>query len=287
MAPGEGTAYGTFKLIDLGVNYLYSRVVTGERGPDAGYVAPEVVAGEDATTRADLYSVGQLLVTFGGVGTEPDGVVPDGYYSDAPQLARFIEDLTDRDPHHRQLIFPGTYDQLRQYFVDELDAVRVARGDQPPHPRWAEVFMRMGTILPVLLILPATLVERRWWPLLTAVGMTYVFLANWSSYAFARAAINRAHTLRLSTVRGHRTPWLASFAQWTPASLLYAVCVWVIGALIYRGELKDVYFYAGGVAVVNIALWYAIKLGRNLAPIRAELTRACLAAERARHITGP
>jgi serine/threonine protein kinase len=430
------TTYGTFKLIDLGVNYLYTHAVTGVRGPDAGYVAPEVVAGEDATRKADLYSVGQLLVTFGGVGAEPDGVVPDPYYSDAPELARFVEDLTDRDPRHRQLIFPGGYDDLRRYFLDELAAVRVARGDRPAHPTWlrglidlcrpllgmpsrqrrlwrlrrkqgvrgsrrgahvrwllgwsllsaaswylaitvvviwwlrdlnldwgnqaiavlqrltgtpsdqfpyldslraadypipdlagnlpvrltalsfaivaaryyqglfagitplaagwraggltaravtAEVFMRMGTVLPVLLILPATLVERRWWPLLTAVGMTYVFLANWSAYAFTRAALRRARLSGLSTVRGGRAAWLTSFAQWTPASLLYAVCVWVIGVLIYSGELADVYFYACGVATVNIALWYAIKLGRNLAPIRAGLTRACLAAERARH----
>jgi hypothetical protein len=149
----------------------------------------------------------------------------------------------------------------------------------------AEVLMRMATFVPALLILPATLFERRWWPILTAIGMTYLFLVNWSSHAFARNAIGRAHTLGLSTVSRERSPGLVSFAQWTPASLLYALCVWVIGILIYRGQLNDVYFYAGGVATVNIALWYAIKLGRNVGPIRAGLSRACLAAERIRHIS--
>jgi hypothetical protein len=434
------TPSGSFKLIDLGVNYLYTHAMTGTGGPDASYVAPEVRAGDD-TRRADLYSVGRLLVAFGGV-DPTDGGVPDAYYAEAPQLARFIEDLTDAAPEHRLLVFQPTgpeppYRQLGKYFREELEAVRVAQGDRPPHPGWltgvidlcrpllgmpsrqrrlwklrrrqhlagtrrglyvrwllfwslvaastwylslavvlvwwlrdgnldwgnqavavlqrvtgtpqdqfpyldllraadypipdlagnlpirlvalsfaivgarfyqglfagitplavgrhegglsvravvAEAFMRMAAFVPLLLILPPTLVERRWWPIFTAVGTTFVFLVNWSTLVFARAAIRRARGLGVSTVSSERHPGLASFAQWTPAALLYAVCVWVIGVLIYRGVLTDVYFYAAGTATVNVLLWYAIKLGRNIDPIRAGLSRACLAAERIRHI---
>jgi hypothetical protein len=434
------TPGGTFKLIDLGVNYLYTHVVTGASGPDSAYVAPEVRAGDDPK-RADLYSVGRLLVAFGHADDAADGGVPDAYYAEAPQLARFAEDLTGADPAHRLLVFQPNgsaplYRQLHGFFVEELEAVRVTQGDRPPHPRWltgvidlwrpllgmpsrqrrlwrlrrrqrlagtrrglyvrwllfwsltaavtwylalavvvvwllrdlnldwgnqavavlqrvtgtpedqfpyldrlraddypipdltgnlpvrvvalsfaivgaryyqglfagitplaaggvpvqavlAETFMRMAAVVPVLLILPPTLVERHWWPIFTAIGATFVFFVNWSAIAFARAAIRRARALGVSTVSSERHPGLAAFAQWTPASLFYAVCVWVLAVLIHRGELRDVYVYAFGAAMVNVGLWYAIKLGRNITPIRAGLSRACLAAERVRHISGP
>lgn len=441
VTPGDR---GTFKLIDLGVNYLYTHAVTGASGPDATYVAPEVRAGDD-TARADLYSVGRLLVAFGRVDDGADGGVPDAYYAEAPQLARFIEDLTDADPEHRLLVFQPDgpeplYQQLRTFFGEELAAVRVAQGERSPHPRWlaslidlcrpllgmpsrqrrlwklrrqqrlagtrrglhvrsllfwslvaattwylelalvtiwllrdlnldwgnqaiavlqrltstpedqfpyldllraddypipdlagnlpvrvvtlsfaivgaryyqglfaaitplaagrhnrglrvravvAETFMRLAAVVPLLLLLPPTLVERRWWPLFTAIGTTFVFLVNWSVLVFARAAIRQARAVGVSTVSSERHPGLAAFAQWTPAALFYAVSVWVIGVLIYNGELNDVYVYAFGAAMVNLGLWYAIKLGVNITPIRAGLSRACLAAERIRHITAP
>jgi serine/threonine protein kinase len=436
----EDDSLGTFKLVDFGVNYLYTHALTGPGGPDAGYLAPEVRSGADDTVHADLYSVGQLLVAFGGAGRGPDGTVPDEYYAEAPLVARFLEDLVDSDPGHRLLIFQpngstSEYRQLREFFLEELEAVRVAQGERPPHPRWfagvidlcrpllgvpsrqrrlwklrreqgalgrrmhvrwllfwsllsaaawyltltvvviwllrdlnwdwgnqvvavlqritgtpedqfpyldllrasdyhipgnnvpvrivclsfaivgaryyqglfagltpmatgwhagslsrravaAETMMRAGALVPAVLILPATLIQARWWPILTGLGMVYLFLANWSAHAFARKAITEARDHGLATVPRGAIPGLDSFAQWVPTSFVYAISVSVIGILIYDGTLADWWLYAVAAATVNVALFYTIKLGHNLAYIRAGLARACLAAERIQFVTG-
>lgn len=442
--PANDTTFGAFKLIDLGANYLYTHALTGSSGPDVSYVAPEVRSDESSTPLADLYSVGQLLVTFGGVDISADGTVPDGYYAEAPLLARFIEDLIERNPDHRLLVFRASgaelrYEQLRVFLAEELAAVRITRDDRPTRPRWltavielwrpllgvprrqrqlwklrreqlsrdsrrgmhvrwllfwsllsagswyitvtivvtwwlrdldldwdnqpvvllqrltntpkdqfpyldllrapdyqipdlagnlpvrlvglsfaiiaaryyqglfasltplatgwrsgplsvravtAETLMRMGTVVPAVLILLPTLIERRWWAIATALGVTYIFLCNWACNAFAKEAIRQARARGLSTVPRGKIPGLESFGQWAPSALLYAISTWVVGSLITGGQLKDVYFYASAVAAINIVLFYIIKCGRNLPHVRAGLSRACLAAERIQYVTG-
>ncbi len=123
---------GSFQLIDLGRNYLYTHTVTGTTGTDAAYIAPEVRAGDSEIGRADLYSVGQLLVLIGCGRTSTDGVVPDIFYMRAMLLARFVEDLVDADPGRRLLIFPAgagpdfSFTELKNSFLAELEMTQAA-----------------------------------------------------------------------------------------------------------------------------------------------------------------
>jgi hypothetical protein len=437
-----------FRLIDVGANYLYSFAFSGLEGADSRFVAPEVKEGK-STDRADLFSLGKLLIMFGG--GEPDDVVPDEFYAQAPLLARFIEDLIDRDADRRQIVFPPRsgqrpYGQLQAAFEAELSAESAraaptdnqwfratwnlfqtrltlglfrplagapgqlrriyqarrsglattghsARTDRallgwswlssaawaitfsitvtwiirqtnwewgnrtveavqrllggsaerfplldsmrapdyvmpdleanlpalvvgltyamvgakyyqnlfaqmtPMVAGWragwltvsaavAQFFMRLETIVAASLVLPAVLVNPRWWPICSALGQTLVFFCNAAAILFARRALADARRRRLTTVppSDSKVTGMASFAEWTPTSLFYAVVVWVIGWLIYEGTLKDTWVYALSVASINFFLFYLIKCGAGAAEIRVVLSRATLAAERLRHI---
>jgi serine/threonine protein kinase len=126
---------GAFKLIDLGRNYLYTHTITGTTGAEASFIAPEVRAGDSEIHRADLYSLGQLLVLFGCGHASGDGLVPDIFYMRAPLLARFVEDLIDAAPERRLLIFSGeappdfSFGRLKSSFLAELDVVQAAEKD--------------------------------------------------------------------------------------------------------------------------------------------------------------
>ncbi|MDG4829632.1 hypothetical protein O7627_09990 [Solwaraspora sp. WMMD1047] len=119
-----------FRLIDIGANYLYTYTFGALEGPDGRFVAPEVKADGAVGEKSDLYSLGKLLIMFGG--GEPGDIVPDAFYAHAPLLARFIEDLIDERSDRRLLVFSSSwsvnpesgshYDQLRTAFLAELDA---------------------------------------------------------------------------------------------------------------------------------------------------------------------
>lgn len=435
----------SFVLIDLGASYLYARAVPGTLGPDAAFVAPEIRSGDPDTDSADLYSVGQLLVAIAGVPVGAGASVSDVLYSETPVMARFIEDLVDRDPYRRLLIFSPDpdrplYPQLRRYFKEELQALAVARADLPRvagpawvgtvlswftplagalgrqrrmwqirraqnhyrdprrgmYVRWlliwswvsavawylgaailitwwlrdlgwdwgnqavtflqrlagttedefpyldalrqsdypipdlagnlpvrmvgmsfllvgaryyqnlfagitplvtglrqgrlsvhavvAEAHMRMFSLTSFLLVMPPTLVQRRWWPIFTATGILLTFLCNWALLSFARAALRGARAEGLSIVPPGRTAALDSFADWTPSAAFYTVSTWTIGSLIYLDLVKDVYVYAGAVTAINVVLFYLIKCsGDSAADVRIGLGRAFLAAERLRY----
>lgn len=129
-------ADGTFKLIDFGRNYLYTHAITGMTGIESAYVAPEVRAGDSGIARADLYSLGQLLILFGCGRASTDGIVPDVFYVHATLLARFIEDLVDAHPDRRLLVFPPdegsefSFTQLKEVFLAELEMVQAASGGE-------------------------------------------------------------------------------------------------------------------------------------------------------------
>lgn len=115
-----------FHLIDLGVNYLYTYAFSGLEGVDSRFVAPEVKNEGRPTDKADLYSLGKILILLGG-GEGDEDVVPDAFYATAPLLARFIEDLVDESPERRQVVFPlvpgeRRYVQLCAVFLAELEA---------------------------------------------------------------------------------------------------------------------------------------------------------------------
>lgn len=437
----------SFVLVDLGASYLYARAVPGSTGPDAVFVAPEIRAGETDTDSADLYSLGQLLVAISGVPVGSGDAVPDAFYAETPVMARFVEDLVDRDPRRRLLIFRPdrrrpVYPQLQGYFREELAAMSAVRAElpEPAGPAWirtvlgwftplagalgrqrrmwqvrraqnlyrdpgrgmyvrwlliwswvsavawylgatvlviwwlrdlgwdwgnqaiaflqqaagttedefpyldalrqadypipdlagnlpvrmvgisfllvgvryyqnllsgitplvtglrlgwlsvlavlAEFFMRLFSLTSFLLVMPATLVQRRWWPILTATGVLLTFLCNWALLSFARTALRRARAERLSIVPVGRIAPLDSFADWTPSAAFYTVSTWTIGVLLYLELVKDVYVYAGAVTAINVVLFYLIKCsGESAADVRIGLGRAFLAAERLRYAT--
>ncbi|MEU8817040.1 hypothetical protein [Actinoplanes sp. NPDC048796] len=92
-------------LVDFGRNYLYGQSGLGRQASDARYIAPEVRREDKPSWRADLYSVGQLIIGLSGVGREGDSVVPDAFYRRTHYLGRFLEDLIDEDPGSRLLLF--------------------------------------------------------------------------------------------------------------------------------------------------------------------------------------
>ncbi|MEV6520651.1 hypothetical protein AB0M43_01750 [Longispora sp. NPDC051575] len=428
-----------FRLIDLGSNYLHTQAIPGRAGPGARYVAPELRAGRADAHRADLYSLGQLLVTFAGVPNSSDGTTPDDFYSEAPLLARFIEDLIDHDPARRLLVFEPKagrplYAQLRSFFVGELTAVRTIRKEslvsshapwyvhvrelfrplsgapaeqrrlwqhrrEGRHLRWlrwwatisgyaffvaaslivmwwmrdlgwnwatkaieavqktagsnkdsipflddiraadykipdawgslparlvclsfifagskyyqnlfagltplitgivdrqlrrqalaAEWALRSMTLVPAVLTLAPTLIQRTWWPICTALGITATFICNLLVSRFAASALRRAISAGLTTVPRDPSdlarPGVAGVTAlrgWAGTAAFYGVSCWTIGLLIYTGKLQDELVYAIAVSAINLVLFYVFRCGVNASYMRAGLVRACLAAER-------
>jgi hypothetical protein len=148
----------------------------------------------------------------------------------------------------------------------------------------AEAQMRLFSVMAFILVLPPTVVQRRWWPIFTAIGILFTFFCNWSCLAFARLAVQRAHARRLSTVPTGRIAGLEGFSDWTPSGAFYAVATWAIGLSIYFGLVRDVFVYAGAVTAINTVLFYVIKCsGTSAADVRVGIGRACLAAERLRY----
>jgi serine/threonine protein kinase len=125
---GRGEYEVTF--IDFGRNYLYTGAVGGLEGAEGAFVAPEVRTNADDVTRADVYSLGRILIALGDVGHNGDGTIPDRFYGQTPLIARLIEDLIDQRPDRRLLIFtvaPGNtnvYQSLRGVLEQELDATQ-------------------------------------------------------------------------------------------------------------------------------------------------------------------
>jgi hypothetical protein len=148
---GQGITGVVF--VDLGRNFLYSRAIGGLGGVEGAYVAPEVRDDEVDDSRADLYSVGKLIVRIAD-GDPDEPFVPNAFYERVPALARFVEDLIDREPASRLLVYrtdadadadAGTgagrewnYADLKHEFARELDAVREAEAVRaaPFDGRW-------------------------------------------------------------------------------------------------------------------------------------------------------
>jgi hypothetical protein len=132
---------GRFRLrfVDLGVSYLHSRSIAGQVRGDGAYAAPEVRRDGVGHPRADLYSLGALLISIAGIPHNADGTVPDQFYVASVGLARLLEDLTDADPHRRLLVTPvdpaaPTFEQVGRVFRDEV-AILEQDGRERPRSR--------------------------------------------------------------------------------------------------------------------------------------------------------
>ncbi|MFI9816317.1 hypothetical protein [Saccharothrix variisporea] len=138
----DGRSYD-LTFVDFGRNYLYSGAfATGPGSAQSVYVAPEVRAGSEDVTKADLYSLGRILIALGDVGENRDDTIPDRFYGQAPLIARVIEDLIDVRPDRRLLVFPvpiddqDVYRYLHRVLEQELDVTQAALAedsDQRPN----------------------------------------------------------------------------------------------------------------------------------------------------------
>lgn len=127
----EGGPDYDLTFVDLGRNYLHTGVVGGQDSySQPEYVAPEVRDNIDDTSRADVYSLGRILITLGNVGGNRDGTIPDKFYGQTPLIARLVEDLIDERPDRRLLVFAAAwatenvYLALREILEQELDATQ-------------------------------------------------------------------------------------------------------------------------------------------------------------------
>jgi serine/threonine protein kinase len=452
----------TLRLIDLGVNYLHLRNMPGLDGSDAAFVAPEVRAirepadtegrvnahgaGTKGPPKEDLYSVGQLLVYLGCGCPDPSGRVPDIFYADAPLIARFIEDLLDREPKNRLLILgspdgaaDSLYAWLWDYLAEEIETVKAVQSEKiithrtrwlsdfaailqplagalsrrlrlwqvrrkqnlyrdakqkilvlwlfcwstlsaaicavtstlvvmwtlrnthramnsqavlaaqktfgassdwfpvldrlrvtgyeiPPgatplalgllglsftlvgvkyyqslfaditpmlvgwragrlsiHALGVEIGMRIWTVLPIVLIPTALLVQPQWWLLCSAIGMTLVTVSNLLASSFGRTAVSTAREVGLSTVP-ERVSGIDTYLSWMPGNVLWAAFQWGVGILLYAGAIQDTMVYIIVVGVMNMLQLYGIKCGIQGPDVRAGLVRACIVAERLKYV---
>jgi hypothetical protein len=91
------------KLIDVGRNYLFSRRLGLNDSSEALYVAPEIREGSPEPT-SDLFSFGRILTSLLDPHRRGDGRISDKIYQEIPEMARFVEDLVDKNPVNRLIV---------------------------------------------------------------------------------------------------------------------------------------------------------------------------------------
>jgi len=171
VGPDPSTSEARYKMtmIDFGRNYLYGQSGLGRQASDANYIAPEVRRDEASSWRADVYSLGQLIVGISGIGRDTDAAVPDTFYVHTHYLARFIEDLVDEDPDNRLILYrefawpkethsdspepepdpAPDFLRLRDVFLAELTAVQAADGSDGlfgPPTRMRRLFLDFAPV---------------------------------------------------------------------------------------------------------------------------------------------
>ncbi|GAA3567899.1 hypothetical protein GCM10022419_055910 [Nonomuraea rosea] len=119
---------GEFRLIDLGVNHLYSRQVGIAEHDDSVYIAPEIKNRRPESVTADAYSLGIILMEIVAGSPPRDGRTPEEIWTTSPILGRVLEDLIDERPDRRLLLGPDdrnfTFDALRTHLEFHFSLVR-------------------------------------------------------------------------------------------------------------------------------------------------------------------
>lgn len=139
-----GSRAARVRFVDLGVNHLHTQSLAGSVQGEAAYVAPEVRSTGVGGDRADLYSLGVLLVAIGGIAPSAPGTVPDQFYVASAGMARLLEDLVDADPARRLLVSRIDHGSNRVEQVGTLfrDEVEVLRENEPDDDGWLQAVHR-------------------------------------------------------------------------------------------------------------------------------------------------
>jgi serine/threonine-protein kinase len=145
----------TPKLIDIGM------LIPQERGKfrgTPGYVAPEIILGQQPTTQSDIYSLGALCAyiwsghkLFKGDSSEDTLAQQLKTFSESKTLAglsRVIQRATKHDPHKR---YPGVIDMVKAISITEHEKEFRAEepSEDPAQTKWGHWVV--GSILATLL----------------------------------------------------------------------------------------------------------------------------------------
>lgn len=96
----------SLRLIDFGMNHLYTRQVGVIDAEESVYVAVEVRNRQMSAT-SDLYSVAVIMTRILTGQVPVDGLVPDAVYELSPTLGYLIEDMMESDATKRLLLVRG------------------------------------------------------------------------------------------------------------------------------------------------------------------------------------
>lgn len=117
------------KLIDLGVNHLYSRQIGIAEHDDSVYIAPEV-KNKGRSASSDVHSLGVILIEILCGYPPREGRAPDEIWELSPDLGRTLEDLIEEDHHHRLLLLTSGERVNLGELGDALDhAIELAQGE--------------------------------------------------------------------------------------------------------------------------------------------------------------
>ncbi len=146
---------GVPKLIDIGM------LIPSQRGKfrgTPGYVAPEIILGEQPTSQSDIYSLGALCAyiwsghkLFKGDSAEDTLAKQLKTFSESrtlPGLARIVQRATKHDPHKR---YPGVIDMVKAISITEHEKEFQAEepSEDPTQTKWGHWVI--GSILATLL----------------------------------------------------------------------------------------------------------------------------------------
>lgn len=139
-----GSAAARVRFVDLGVNHLHTQSLAGSVQGETTYVAPEVRSTGVLGDRADLYSLGMLLIAAAGIPHSAPGTVPDQFYVASAGMARLLEDLVDAEPARRLLVSridrgSNRFEQVGALFRDEVE---VLRESEPDDDGWLQAVRR-------------------------------------------------------------------------------------------------------------------------------------------------
>ena len=115
--------------------------------------------------------------------------------------------------------------------------------------RTTEFWLRLNSVGNAVPILVTIWVNSEWWPFAYGVGAAFVTFNNLAVHRFCvKARAEMASTFG-ENIPKSMDDFLDDFSGWWQVMSMFWITLWVVGALLETEVLKDVWFYAIGVAV--------------------------------------